>query len=176
MKVGGTTAIVAHFPSNGKLEVANLGDSWCGVFRDSKLVFQTKFQTVGFNAPYQLSIIPEEMLKEAERRGSKYILNTPRDADEYSFQLKKKDIIILATDGVTDNIATDDIELFLKDNAARTNDELQLLSQKFVDNVVSLSKDPNYPSVFAQEISKLTGKNYSGGKEDDITVVVVRVD
>ena len=176
VKVGGTTAIVAHFPSNGKLEVANLGDSWCGVFRDSKLVFQTKFQTVGFNAPYQLSIIPEEMLKEAERRGSKYILNTPRDADEYSFQLKKKDIIILATDGVTDNIATDDIELFLKDNAARTNDELQLLSQKFVDKVVSLSKDPNYPSVFAQEISKLTGKNYSGGKEDDITVVVVRVD
>lgn len=68
------------------------------------------------------------------------------------------------------------LKLFLKDNAARTNDELQLLSQKFVDNVVSLSKDPNYPSVLQQEISKLTGKNYSGGKEDDITVVVVRVD
>lgn len=176
VKVGGTTAIVAHFPPNGKLHVANLGDSWCGVFRNSKLVFQTQFQTVGFNAPYQLSIIPEEMLKEAERRGSKYILNTPADADEYSFQLKKNDIVMLATDGVTDNIATDDIELFLKDNSARTNEELQLLSQEFVKNVVSLSKDPNYPSVFAQEISKLSGKNYSGGKEDDITMVIVRVD
>ncbi|CAI4039454.1 hypothetical protein SMKI_08G1210 [Saccharomyces mikatae IFO 1815] len=176
VKVGGTTAIMAHFPPNGKLQVANLGDSWCGVFRDSKLVFQTKFQTVGFNAPYQLSIIPEEMLKEAERRGSKYILNTPADADEYSFQLKKNDIVILATDGVTDNIAAEDIELFLKDNSARTKDELQLLTQDFVKNVVSLSKDPSYPSVFAQEISKLTGKNYSGGKEDDITAVIVRVD
>lgn len=176
VKVGGTTAIMAHFPSNGKLQVANLGDSWCGVFRSSKLVFQTEFQTVGFNAPYQLSIIPEEMLKEAERRGSKYILNTPADADEYSFQLNKNDIVILATDGVTDNIAADDIELFLKDNSARTKDELQLLSQEFVKNVVRLSKDPNYPSVFSQEISKLTGKNYSGGKEDDITVVFIRVD
>lgn len=37
VKVGGTTAIVAHFPPNGKLSVANLGDSWCGVFRNSKL-------------------------------------------------------------------------------------------------------------------------------------------
>ncbi|KOG99141.1 type 2C protein phosphatase PTC7 [Saccharomyces eubayanus] len=176
VKVGGTTAIMAHFPPSGKLQVANLGDSWCGVFRDSKLVFQTEFQTVGFNAPYQLSIIPEKMLKEAERKGSKYILNTPADADEYTFQLEKNDIVMLATDGVTDNIATDDIELFLKDNSARTRDELQLLTQELVKNVVSLSKDPNYPSVFAQEISKLTGRNYSGGKEDDITVVVVRVD
>ncbi|EJS43440.1 ptc7p [Saccharomyces arboricola H-6] len=176
VKVGGTTAIMAHFPPDGKLQVANLGDSWCGVFRDSKLVFQTEFQTVGFNAPYQLSIIPEQMLEEAERKGGKYILNTPADADEYSFQLKKNDVVFLATDGVTDNIATEDIERFLRDNSAETKNELQLLSQEFVKNVVSLSKDPNYPSVFAQEISKLTGKNYSGGKEDDITVVIVRVE
>lgn len=176
VEVGGTTAIVAHFPQDGLLKVANLGDSWCGVFRDSKLVFQTKFQTVGFNAPYQLSIIPEEMEREARLSGRSYIQNTPKDADEYEFQLNSKDVIILATDGVTDNIATEDIELFLKDNQDLLSNDMNKTSKTLVQNVVKLSKDPEYPSVFAQEISKLTGKLYKGGKEDDITLVLVKVD
>lgn len=176
VKVGGTTAIAAHFPPNGAMTIANLGDSWCGVFRDSKLIFQTEFQTVGFNAPYQLSIIPDEMLKKAERSGSSYIQNTPSDADEYLFQLAKNDIVVLATDGVTDNVAYEDMELFLKNHESQSSQDLQSITQEFVKKVVKLSKDPNYPSVFAQEISKLTGKQYQGGKEDDITVVFVKVE
>lgn len=175
VKVGGTTAIVAHFPPDGKLQIANLGDSWCGVFRNNRLVFQTNFQTVGFNAPYQLSIIPESMLKVAAMKGGSYIQNHPNDADEYNFQLKKNDIVILATDGVTDNIAIEDIELFLKDRE-KVHQDLDSTSQDFVSEVVKLSKDPLFPSVFAQEISKIEGKRYTGGKEDDITVVMVKVE
>lgn len=176
VQVGGTTAVVAHMDKNGKLNVANLGDSWCGVFRDSKVVFQTKSQTVGFNAPYQLSIIPEEMAKEAKRTGRSYIQNLPRDADEYEFQLAKNDIVILATDGVTDNIAVEDIEIFLNDNEKQINSDLQSVSKELVNNVVKISKDPDFPSVFAQEISKMTGKLYKGGKEDDITLIMVKVE
>ncbi|QLQ80925.1 hypothetical protein HG537_0E02800 [Torulaspora globosa] len=176
VKVGGTTAIAAHFRRDGILEVANLGDSWCGVFRDAKLVFKTKFQTVGFNAPYQLAIIPEPMVKEARKNGGSYIQNSPSDADEYKFQLTKGDVVLLATDGVTDNISYEDIQLFLRDNEQKISTDLLAVSQDFVNKVAKLSKDPNYPSVFAQEISKLTSKDYRGGKEDDITVVMVRVD
>lgn len=176
VKVGGTTAIAAHFMRDGTMEVANLGDSWCGVFRDAKLVFKTEFQTVGFNAPYQLAIIPEEILKEARKRGGSYIQNSPSDADEYNFQLAKGDVVLLATDGVTDNISYEDIQLFLRDNEQKLATDLLAVSQDFVSKVAKLSKDPNYPSVFAQELSKLTGKDYRGGKEDDITVVMVRVE
>lgn len=176
VEVGGTTAIVAHFPPDGRLQLANLGDSWCGVFRNEKLAFQTKFQTVGFNAPYQLAIIPEHMIKEAQRRGSSYIRNQPADADQYTFQLQKGDIVFLATDGVTDNVAIEDMELFLKDRQSLVDSDLQQASQEFVSKTVQLSKDPSFPSVFSQELSKLTGKNYSGGKEDDITLIVVKVD
>lgn len=176
VQVGGTTAIVAHFQKDGVLKVANLGDSWCGVFRNETLVFQTKLQTVGFNAPYQLSIIPDSLLKEAALKGSSYIQNVPSDADEYTFQLQKNDIVMMATDGVTDNIITDDISLFLKDESAQIQKNLQNVTEKFVKKVVALSKDPNYPSLFSQELSKLTGKPYRGGKEDDITVVVVKVE
>lgn len=176
VQVGGTTAIAAHLGPNGTLEVANLGDSWCGVFRDAELVFKTKFQTVGFNAPYQLAIIPEDMLREAKRKGSSYIQNKPSDADEYTFQLAKGDVVVLATDGVTDNIGYEDMQLFLRDNEEKLNNDLQAVSQDFVSKVVKLSKDPNFPSVFAQEISRLTGKDYRGGKEDDITVVMIKVE
>lgn len=176
VQVGGTTAIAAHFNPSGVLDVANLGDSWCGVFRDSKLVFKTQFQTVGFNAPYQLAIIPEEMVREAKQRGGSYIQNKPADADEYQFQLAKGDVVVLATDGVTDNISSEDMQLFLRDNEPKLTTDLLGVAQDFVSQVVKLSKDPNYPSVFAQEVTKLTGKEYRGGKEDDITVVMVRVE
>lgn len=176
VQVGGTTAIVAHFTPEGELRVANLGDSWCGVFRKDKLAFQTKFQTVGFNAPYQLAIIPDQMVREAKRRGSSYIRNQPADADEYTFQLEKGDIVLLATDGLTDNVATEDMELFLRDNHSLMESNLQKASQEFVDKTVQLSKDPGFPSVFSQEVSKLTGQRYSGGKQDDITLIVVKVE
>lgn len=176
VKVGGTTANVAHLSSDGRLDVTNLGDSWCAVFRDSKLVFQTEPQTLGFNTPYQLAIIPDEIQQAAAKNGNRYIQNQPSDADEYNFQLSKGDIVILATDGVTDNIAIEDLELFLRDNNDQLNENLQKTADELVKKVVKISKDPEFPSVFAQEISRLTGKLYKGGKEDDITMVVVKVE
>ncbi|KAL6949981.1 Protein phosphatase 2C 7 [Hanseniaspora vineae] len=175
VQAGSTTAVVAHLSEQGKLTVTNLGDSWCGVFRGSKLVFNTKFQTLGFNTPYQLSIIPDKIMADAKRRGSSYITNTPIDADDYEFQLKSNDIVVLATDGVTDNIDVGDMELFLKNNE-KSGKDLTSLAQEFVAEVVKLSKDPYFPSVFSQELAKVTGKNYTGGKEDDITCIVVKVE
>ncbi|OEJ81047.1 Protein phosphatase 2C 7, mitochondrial [Hanseniaspora osmophila] len=175
VQAGSTTAVVAHLSEGGKLTVTNLGDSWCGVFRGNKLVFKTQFQTLGFNTPYQLSIIPEKIMADAKKRGSSYITNTPNDADNYEFQLKSNDVIVLATDGVTDNIDVGDMELFLQNNE-KSNKDLTVLAQEFVAEVVKLSKDPYFPSVFSQELAKVTGKNYTGGKEDDITCIVVKVE
>ncbi|CDO93858.1 unnamed protein product [Kluyveromyces dobzhanskii CBS 2104] len=175
VEVGGTTAIVAHLKPDGVLNVSNLGDSWCGVFRDCKLAFETKFQTVGFNAPYQLAVIPQHILDAASKKSGSFIMNKPSDSDNYTFQLLKGDVVLLATDGVTDNIAVEDMELFLKDKY-ESPQSLQDVTQEFVDKVVTLSKDPTFPSVFSQEYSKLAGQFYSGGKEDDITVVVIKVE
>lgn len=170
--VGGTTACLGSFNSKGQLNIANLGDSWCGIFRSSKLVYETKIQTHQFNTPYQLAIIPQEILN--QQRGSRFIMDTPRKADEYLFQLETQDIIVFATDGVIDNIAIQDIEIYLSEQEGNPN--LQEIATKFVKNVVKLSKDEQFPSVFSQELSKLTGQFYSGGKEDDITVIFVKAE
>lgn len=172
VEIGGTTACLGVLSPDNKLEVANLGDSWCGVFREHKLVHETNFQTHNFNTPYQLAKIPRHILREAELQGRRYIIDSPDMADVYSWNLKKDDVIVFATDGVTDNIVPGDIEIFLKDNESAPLDSLTSL---FVSKVVGLSKDVNYPSAFAQELSRLTGQKYLGGKEDDITVVFAKV-
>lgn len=175
VEVGGTTACLGIFSPDYKLRVANLGDSWCGVFRDFKLIHETNFQTYNFNVPFQLAKIPAQVQREAELQKRKYIKDTPDKADEYTWKLQKNDLVMFATDGVTDNVVTQDIENFLRDNLEDSNYKLMEVSKKFVKEVVKVSKDPNFPSAFAQEISRLTGQEYLGGKQDDITIVLVKI-
>lgn len=178
VEIGGTTACLGTLDPLGLLQVANLGDSWCGVFRGSKCVLETEFQTHGFNTPFQLAVIPEKILAQARAQGKRYIRDAPTNADEYRFQLEKGDVVMFATDGVTDNIAVRDMEIFLQDRADRlvSQEGRDEITSEFVAKVVELAKDPTYPSVFAQELSRLSGQKYLGGKEDDITVVVVVVE
>lgn len=173
VEVGGTTACFGVLSADARtLNVLNLGDSWCGLFRDSHLVQQTRSQTHAFNTPYQLSKVPEVLVAEAASKGRHYILDSPADADVYTWKVQKGDIVMFATDGVTDNIAPGDTEIFLRDNKSKSLDKI---ASTFVDLVVKLSKDTRYNLVFSQELSKVTGQLYSGGKEDDITVVLVHI-
>lgn len=174
VEIGGTTACLGILTPERKLHVANLGDSWCGVFRDYKLIKETRFQTHNFNTPFQLAKIPKQILRQAELQGKRYIIDSPDSCDQYVWDLQKDDVVIFATDGVTDNVIPQDIEIFLKDQDQNTT-PLQDMSVQFVKEVVKVSKDPNFPSAFAQELSRLTGQRYLGGKEDDITVVMVKV-
>lgn len=174
VEIGGTTACLGIFSPDMKLRVANLGDSWCGIFRDFKLVEETEFQTHNFNTPYQLAKIPKQVLRQAELQGKRYIIDKPEMSDEYVWELQKDDIVIFATDGVTDNIIPQDIELFLKDQDL-LGSSLEQASSNLVKEVVKVSKDPNFPSAFAQELSRITGQKYLGGKEDDVTLVMVKV-
>ncbi|KAM9901852.1 hypothetical protein OXX79_004288 [Metschnikowia pulcherrima] len=174
VEIGGTTACIGVFTQEKQLYVANLGDSWCGVFRGGKLVEETQFQTHNFNTPYQLAKIPKHILQEAEKQGKRYIIDSPNMCDEYVWNLSKDDVVVFATDGVTDNVVPQDIEIFLQDKLSQGSSLSEIASQ-LVSEVVKVSKDANYPSAFAQELSRLTGQRYMGGKEDDITVVMVKV-
>ncbi|OBA23230.1 protein serine/threonine phosphatase 2C, partial [Metschnikowia bicuspidata var. bicuspidata NRRL YB-4993] len=174
VEIGGTTACFGVLTPDRRLKVANLGDSWCGLFRGDKLVHETRVQTHNFNTPYQLAKIPQQVLRQAELQGKRYIIDSPDRCDEYVWDLQKDDVVIFATDGVTDNVVAQDIEVFLRDQSAQRR-LLPQISLQLVQEVVAVSKDPNYPSAFAQELSRLTGQRYMGGKEDDITVVMVKV-
>ena len=172
--VGGTTACFGVLAPSRRLTVANLGDSWCGVFRNHALVHETKVQTHNFNTPYQLAKIPPQVLRQAQLQGKRYIVDSPEMCDEYAWDLEKDDVVVFATDGVTDNIVPQDIGMFLQDQSAEGR-SLGETALRLVLEVVKVAKDPNFPSAFAQELSRLTGQRYMGGKEDDVTIVMLKV-
>lgn len=90
---GSSTAMVLQV--NGrKLTGINVGDSVCFVYRDGRFVFRCRRSIHGFNYPHQVGY-----------RRDKSLIN----ARPFCFQLTEGDLIISATDGLTDNVFTADI-------------------------------------------------------------------
>ncbi|CAI8493237.1 Protein phosphatase 2C 7, mitochondrial [Pichia kudriavzevii] len=184
VKVGSTTVCFGIIDgNNGRLSTLNLGDSWFGVFRKDenekyKCIQQSSEQVHYFNAPYQLSVIPQDFLDAAKKRGTAYLMNEPDECDNYESKLRSGDIVVFTTDGMVDNILPEDIELYLNDNVndgVNLNESLGSLNKNLVQQTTVLSLNTNYKSVFSQKLTSLTNQDYIGGKPDDITSVMVYV-
>jgi protein phosphatase PTC7 len=184
VKVGSTTICFGIIDGkSGKLNALNLGDSWFGVFRKDensryKCITQSIEQVYYFNAPYQLSIIPQDFLESAKKKGSKYLMNEPSESAPYSYDLKSGDIVVFTTDGMIDNVFPDDIELYLNDNVVEgvnLSESLGELNKILVQQTTVLSLNTNFKSAFSQKLTSLTGQDYIGGKPDDITSVMVYI-
>ncbi|EFJ43633.1 hypothetical protein VOLCADRAFT_96188 [Volvox carteri f. nagariensis] len=75
------------------LSIANLGDSGCRVVRRGSLVLATSAQEHQFNMPYQMAH-PDNLPD----------TDTAEDAQMYQLALEPGDVVILATDGLFDNM------------------------------------------------------------------------
>ena len=80
------------------LRWTNVGDSGVKVFRFGKIIFSSPVMEHYFNCPRQLAN-PKKV-----REG-----DTPAIAQEDELELKKGDVVVLATDGVFDNMFDDEI-------------------------------------------------------------------
>lgn len=90
---GTSTACVSTI-QNGRMKGLNVGDSRLVVYRKGHLVFSTKHQEHSFNHPYQIGSNSFEDLRKAHL---------------FDFKLRQGDIVILATDGLWDNVFIKDI-------------------------------------------------------------------
>lgn len=106
---GGSTACVAVASPHGTLDVANLGDSGFLQLRLSAVHAYTEPQTHAFNTPFQLSIVPPSVAARMAAFGGTQLSDLPRDADVTQHRLRHGDLLILATDGVLDNLFNQDI-------------------------------------------------------------------
>ncbi|KAJ5919042.1 hypothetical protein N7466_009985 [Penicillium verhagenii] len=109
IKAGGSTASVGVALPDGRVELANLGDSGSVLLRLAAVHHYSTPQTHGFNTPYQLSLIPAKMRAQASTFGGAYLEDFPRDASVTNVQVQHGDVLILATDGVFDNLNNQDI-------------------------------------------------------------------
>ncbi|OWP00386.1 5-azacytidine resistance protein azr [Marssonina coronariae] len=106
---GGSTACVAVARGDGSLEVANLGDSGFVQLRLNAIRSYSEPQTHAFNTPFQLSIIPEKVMAQAAAFGGEQLCDFPKDADISQHQLRHGDVLVFASDGVWDNLSSQDM-------------------------------------------------------------------
>ncbi|PON98463.1 PPM-type phosphatase domain containing protein, partial [Trema orientale] len=151
-----TACILAH--SDGVLRAVNVGDSGFMVFRDNKCVFRSKIQQRGFNRPYQL--------------GKSSKLDRPDCAAELEVAVMVGDVVVLGTDGLLDNVFPWEIEEVLKEESeAKEGIKPDKLACSIAGLSLNNSMDKFKDSPFS-EAAKKAGKTHSGGKVDDITVIV----
>ena len=101
---GGSTACIGIAGPDGCLEMANLGDSGFLQLRLGAVHHYSNPQTHAFNTPYQLSIIPPKVIAQSAIFGGMPLSDLPEQAEVSTGQLRHGDVLILATDGVWDNL------------------------------------------------------------------------
>jgi protein phosphatase PTC7 len=109
IKAGGTTACVAVAEGDGRMRIANLGDSGFLLLRLGTVHHYSNPQTHAFNTPYQMSLTPPDILAQATVFGGMPLNDKPERADLADHMLRHGDVLVLATDGVWDNLNSHDI-------------------------------------------------------------------
>ncbi|KAL4610819.1 hypothetical protein ACB092_08G079400 [Castanea dentata] len=161
--IGSATVIVAMLERNGILKIASVGDCGLRVIREGQIIFSTSPQEHYFDCPYQLS---------SEVVGQTYL-----DAMVSNVELMEGDTIVMGSDGLFDNVFDHEIVSTI----ARCRDVVE--AAKALANLASNhSMDSNFDSPYSLEARskgfdvplwrKILGMKLTGGKLDDITVVV----
>lgn len=144
----------------------NIGDSCYLIARPEgignfKLVLKSEEQQHQFNVPYQIG------------KGG----DNPNCAQVMKHKVQGDDFIVLATDGLWDNMDADAVLKELN-NYSKFHNTIRINSKDFANLIAlkanKLSLDPNFASPFSKKAieNKL---RFFGGKPDDITVVASQI-
>lgn len=167
--IGSSTAclmMLSH--SDLKLYTANIGDSGFLVVRQGEVVHRSHEQQHYFNTPFQLSLPPPELRSEV-------LSDQPESADQYEFSVEDGDVILLATDGIFDNVP-DRLLIEAMDKVQHCKDRqiIQQCANSIALMARKLSRDPKFLSPFCKN-ALAAGIRAEGGKPDDITVLLATV-
>lgn len=179
---GASTMMVVRIVEN-YLDVAGLGDSGMWLLRTSadedgkkrmQLVARSREQQHGWNFPFQLHHLPENLLAEIAA-------DCPKDSAEnclrYEFPVMAGDLVLAFTDGFSDNLFEEEIMEAINDVCLRDRQgvvEPNVIAKELTALAYKRSQDAEAGSPFS-EGSQKHGHPRPGGKPDDITVVVAWV-
>ncbi|EEQ97412.1 PP2C phosphatase, putative [Perkinsus marinus ATCC 50983] len=158
--LGSSTCLLAFLdPDTGILNSANVGDSALMAYRPgTSLAYRSEEQTFAFNAPYQLD-------------RNQRISSPLRLAQKTKTRLEEGDMVVLASDGLWDNVFNKDVMRVLEEQ----QDDVHAAAKELAIMAVTNGRNRKYASPFFR--NALSQGNFVGlgGKEDDVTVVVGKV-
>lgn len=152
---GSSTACIITLKDN-RLHYVNVGDSGFIVARSKQVAYKSRVQQHNFNTPYQLG-------RECDH---------PRVGFEDKVMVESGDIIVAGTDGLFDNLYHSDILNILEELGGKSPKDLgRVIAELALIN----SLDKKYFSPYASA-ALLYGHSHRGGKYDDITVIVGKIE
>ncbi|VFQ94543.1 unnamed protein product [Cuscuta campestris] len=154
--LGSSTACILTLTDDGVISAVNVGDSGFAVVRAGSVEYKSPVQQREFNYPFQLG-----RYKEADR---------PVVAARIKVDVRPGDVIVMATDGLFDNVKDDAVAELVGGGGGSPGKAAERLANEALK--IAKSKDVETP--FAVEARK-AGRNISGGKYDDITVIVAYI-
>ncbi|XP_059624173.1 probable protein phosphatase 2C 55 isoform X2 [Cornus florida] len=141
---GSSTACIITLTGNN-LHAANIGDSGFLLLRGGEVVYKSPVQQRRFNCPYQLG-----------RRN-----DSPSSAQELTVSVKLDDVVVAGSDGLFDNMHTNEIEELVKQCMEEESTPQQLAwSLAWFAHSCSLDKLNSSPFEIAAEEA---GMEYIGG-------------
>lgn len=168
--LGSSTACVMILDrTESVMRAANIGDSGYMVVRGGRVVHRSHEQQHYFNTPYQLSLPPPG-------HDRNVLSDSPESADTSEFAVECGDVILVATDGVFDNVPEPVLlaEMRRAKTLAGDSPRLQAVANSIAWMARNLSFDGCYMSPFAKS-ARQNGIDAIGGKPDDITVLLAIV-
>jgi len=178
---GSSTLLLGQLSPSGELGLINIGDSAAMLLRPAarrfkrsqpvawpRMVLRSHEQTHYFNCPYQVAC--DDVVDTYES-----------SADQLQATAKAGDIVIAATDGVTDNLFDEQLQSLvarqlpqlMSADQAECRDAAASLATEIAREAVRVGMaqdDPNVHTPFAMH-AQMEGYNYPGGKLDDVAVV-----
>lgn len=151
---GSSTACCVTLSGN-ILRAANLGDSGFLIVRNGSLLYRQKEQQHSFNCPYQLGTNSQDK---------------PSDSDLYELEVEHGDVIVVGTDGVFDNVFTDDLVAIVVEGIKLGKNHNDISNR--IAHVASLKANSASEKTPFSDAAASAGYYFQGGKLDDISVVV----
>lgn len=139
-----TACVVILNRENSTLYTANIGDSGFMVVRHGRVIHRSEEQQHYFNTPFQLSLPPPGYQ-------ANVLSDQPDSAITNNFPVEDGDVILIATDGVFDNLPQNLlIEELLKVQGERSVNRLQNVANSIAWMARNLSFDETFISPFAE--------------------------
>jgi len=155
--IGSSTACITKIDGNS-FYLANLGDSGFRIIRNHQIILASESQQHRFNAPFQLGTESDD---------------TPELSDIKKCDLEDGDFVVIGTDGLFDNLYDENILDIIKSKNWNNNESG--LAEAIAKKAYEVSKLPEVKIPFNDMAELYYGMTcWDNGKQDDITVLVVR--
>lgn len=166
-ETGSSTLILASLnEAKETLQVLNIGDSSIYVIRDGQVVFTAACETSAAetkNCPQQFGTNSTQLPSEISR--------------VYSFPIQEGDLVLMCSDGVSDNLWVNEITEALSEILDK-EDEQKTLTEKLqaaADLLARRATDRSFDGFAVCPYHVKSSHSPSGGKNDDISVLLARV-